>query len=175
MQLLLVLHQIRSWYRIRVLDISPKTMLLWCLRSKLTWRSPTSNIRLSQCRIIIRNIPQWEIRTKSLQDEICLTIILRLMRTRASEDQWMVATWCDEWLTMWCELTLGRVLQVQVVAWLELVQVKSGRKGLCLAGPPRSGEISRLVSRDSMASGVKCGHHGGKKSKMKSWTRAGVG
>jgi hypothetical protein len=40
-------------------------------------------------------------------------------------------------------------------------------KGLGLAGPPRSGETSRLGSRDPVASGVKCGLHGGKKSKMK--------
>jgi hypothetical protein len=34
------------------------------------------------------------------------------LRTRASEDRWMVAPGCDEWLTTWCGLTLGRVLQV---------------------------------------------------------------
>jgi hypothetical protein len=44
-----------------------------------------------------------------------------------------------------------------------------------LAGPPKSGETSRLGLRDPMASGVKCGPHGGKKSKTKSWTRAGAG
>jgi hypothetical protein len=32
------------------------------------------------------------------------------LRTGASEDRWMVAPGCDEWLTTWCELTLGRVL-----------------------------------------------------------------
>jgi hypothetical protein len=31
-------------------------------------------------------------------------------------------------------------------------------------------KTSRLCSRDSMASGVKCGQHGGMNSKMKSWT-----
>jgi hypothetical protein len=36
-------------------------------------------------------------------------------------------------------------------------------KGRCLAGPPRSGETSRPDSRDPVASGVKCGQHGGKK------------
>jgi hypothetical protein len=40
-----------------------------------------------------------------------------------------------------------------------------GAKGLCLAGPPRSGETSSPDSRDTVASGVKCGPHGGKKSK----------
>jgi hypothetical protein len=33
-------------------------------------------------------------------------------RTGASEDWWMVAPQCGEWLTTWCGLTLGRVLQV---------------------------------------------------------------
>jgi hypothetical protein len=31
-------------------------------------------------------------------------------------------------------------------------------------------KTSRLGSRDPAASGVKCGPHGGKNSKMKSWT-----
>jgi hypothetical protein len=31
-------------------------------------------------------------------------------------------------------------------------------------------KTSRLGSRDSVASGVKCGPHGGKNGKMKSWT-----
>jgi hypothetical protein len=47
-----------------------------------------------------------------------------------------------------------------------------GAKGLCLAGPPRSEETSRPDSRDPVASGVKCGPHGGKKSKTKSSTGA---
>jgi hypothetical protein len=50
------------------------------------------------------------------------------LRTRASVDRWMVAPVCDEWLTTWCGLTLGRVLQMQVAAWFALVQVKSGRE-----------------------------------------------
>jgi hypothetical protein len=96
------------------------------------------------------------------------------MRTGASEDRWMVAPGCDEWLTTWCGLTLGRLLQVQVAAWFALVQVKSGAKGLCLAGPPRSGETIRPDLRDPMASRIKCGPHGGKKSKTKSTTGAGA-
>jgi hypothetical protein len=36
-------------------------------------------------------------------------------------------------------------------------------------------ETSRPDSRDPVASGVKCGSSGGKKSKMKSWTGAGAG
>jgi hypothetical protein len=48
------------------------------------------------------------------------------LRTGASEDRWMAAPGYDEWLTTWCGLTLGRVLQVQVTAWCALVQVKSG-------------------------------------------------
>jgi hypothetical protein len=42
------------------------------------------------------------------------------MRTRASEDRWMVAPSCDEWFTTWYGQTLGRVLQVQVAAWFAL-------------------------------------------------------
>jgi hypothetical protein len=40
-----------------------------------------------------------------------------------------------------------------------------GAKGLCLAGPPRSGETSRPDSRDLVASGVKCGPHGARKAR----------
>jgi hypothetical protein len=36
--------------------------------------------------------------------------------------------------------------------------------------PPGVEKTSRLGSRDPMASGVKCGSHGGKNDKMKSWT-----
>jgi hypothetical protein len=50
-----------------------------------------------------------------------------------------------------------------------------GVKGLCLAGPLRSGETSRPDSMDPVASGVKCEPHGGKKSKTKSSTGAGPG
>jgi hypothetical protein len=48
-------------------------------------------------------------------------------------------------------------------------------EGLCLAGPPRGGETSRPNSRDPVASEVKCGPHGGKKSKTKSLIGAGAG
>jgi hypothetical protein len=50
-----------------------------------------------------------------------------------------------------------------------------GVKGLCLAGPPRSGETIRPDSRDPVASGVMCESHGGKKRKTKSSIGAGVG
>jgi hypothetical protein len=50
-----------------------------------------------------------------------------------------------------------------------------GAKGICLAGPPRSGETCRPNSRDPVASGVKCGPHGGKKSMTKSSTGACAG
>jgi hypothetical protein len=50
-----------------------------------------------------------------------------------------------------------------------------GAKGLCLAGPPRGGETSRPDLRDPVASGLKCGPHGGKKSKTKSLIGAGAG
>jgi hypothetical protein len=46
-----------------------------------------------------------------------------------------------------------------------------GAKGLCLVGPPRSGETSRPDSRDTVASGVKCRLHGG----MKSMTKSSIG
>jgi hypothetical protein len=47
------------------------------------------------------------------------------LRTGASEDRWIVAPSCDEWLTMWCGLSLGQVLQVQVAAWFASMEVKS--------------------------------------------------
>jgi hypothetical protein len=50
-----------------------------------------------------------------------------------------------------------------------------GVKSLCLAGPSRSGETSRLGSRDPVASWVNCRPHGGKKSNTKSWTGADAG
>jgi hypothetical protein len=50
-----------------------------------------------------------------------------------------------------------------------------GATGLCVAGPPRSGETSSPDSRDPVASGVMCVPHGGKKSKTKSLTGAGAG
>jgi hypothetical protein len=42
-------------------------------------------------------------------------------------------------------------------------------------GHLRSGEIGRPDSRDPVASGVKCGPHGGKKSKKKLSIGAGAG
>jgi hypothetical protein len=61
--------------------------------------------------------------------------------------------------------------------WLDLrwCRWRVGAKGLCLAGPLRSGETSTPDSRDPVASRVKCGPHGGEKSKTKSSTGAGVG
>jgi hypothetical protein len=50
-----------------------------------------------------------------------------------------------------------------------------GTKGLCLGRPPRSGETSRPASRDLVAGRVKCGLHGGKKSKTKSSIGPGAG
>jgi hypothetical protein len=72
---------------------------------------------------------------------------------------WLLAEYCRCWLRLdlhWCR-------------W------RVGAKNLCLPGPPRSGETSSPDSRDSMASGVKCGPHGGKKSKTESWTEDGAG
>jgi hypothetical protein len=56
-----------------------------------------------------------------------------------------------------------------------LVRCYGPSKGLCLAGPLRSGETSRPDSTDPVASRVKYGPHGGKKSKTKSSIRAGSG
>jgi hypothetical protein len=94
------------------------------------------------------------------------------LRTGASEDRWMVIPGCDEWLTTWCGLTLSQVLQVQVAAWFALVQVKSGRERSMPCG---ASEESRPDSRDPVDSGVKCGPHGGKKSKTKSSIEASAG
>jgi hypothetical protein len=46
---------------------------------------------------------------------------------------------------------------------------EQGRK-VCVSGPPGVEWTSRLGSRDPVADGVKCGPHGGKNSKTKSWT-----
>jgi hypothetical protein len=58
---------------------------------------------------------------------------------------------------------------VQVAARLVLVQVKNKRERSWSVRPPCVEKISRLGSRDPEASGVKCGPHGGKNDKMKSW------
>jgi hypothetical protein len=51
-----------------------------------------------------------------------------------------------------------------------LVQVKNKRKRSLPMRPPGVEKTSRLGSRDSVASEIKCGPHGGKNSKMKSRT-----
>jgi hypothetical protein len=50
-----------------------------------------------------------------------------------------------------------------------LVQVKNKREMLSPVRAPGVEKTSRLRLRDSVASGVKCGPHGGMNSKMKSW------
>jgi hypothetical protein len=50
-----------------------------------------------------------------------------------------------------------------------LVQVKNKCERSSPVRPPGVEKTSRLRSRDSVASGVKCGPHGGMNSKMKSW------
>jgi hypothetical protein len=47
------------------------------------------------------------------------------------------------------------------------VQVKNMSERSLLVRPPGVEKIGRLGSRDPVASGVKCGSHGGKNSKMK--------
>jgi hypothetical protein len=51
-----------------------------------------------------------------------------------------------------------------------LVQVKNERERSLSVRPPGVEKTSRLGLRDPVASGVKCGPHGGKNGKMKSWT-----
>jgi hypothetical protein len=51
-----------------------------------------------------------------------------------------------------------------------LVQVKNKRERSSPVRPPGVEKTSRLRSRDPVASGVKCGPHGGMNIKMKSWT-----
>jgi hypothetical protein len=48
-----------------------------------------------------------------------------------------------------------------------LVQVKNKRERSLPVRPPGVEKTSRLHSRDPVASGVKCGPHGGKNSKLK--------
>jgi hypothetical protein len=50
-----------------------------------------------------------------------------------------------------------------------LVQVKNERERSSPVRPPGVEKRSRLGSRDPVASGVKCGPHGGKNSGTKSW------
>jgi hypothetical protein len=51
-----------------------------------------------------------------------------------------------------------------------LVQVKNKRERSSRVRPQGVEKTSRLGSRDPVASGVKCGSHGGKNSRTKSWT-----
>jgi hypothetical protein len=51
-----------------------------------------------------------------------------------------------------------------------LVQVKNKRERSFPVRPPGVEKTRRLGSRDPVASEVKCGPHGGKNGKMKSWT-----
>jgi hypothetical protein len=51
-----------------------------------------------------------------------------------------------------------------------LVQVKNKRERSLLVRPQGVEKTCRFSSRDPVASRVKCGPHGGKNSKMKSWT-----
>jgi hypothetical protein len=72
--------------------------------------------------------------------------------------------WTDSWLSI-------------AVAGCRLTSVGAGEEQTCErsspVGPPGVEKTSRLGSRDPVASGVKCGPHGGMNSKMKSWTVLG--
>jgi hypothetical protein len=59
---------------------------------------------------------------------------------------------------------------VLVAAWQVLVQVKNKHERSLPVRPLGVEKTSRLRSRDPVASGVKCGPHGGMNSKMQSWT-----
>jgi fructose-1-phosphate kinase PfkB-like protein len=58
---------------------------------------------------------------------------------------------------------------VQVAASLVLVQVKNKHEMSLLVRPPGVEKTSRLGSRDSVVSGVKCGPYDGKNSELKLW------
>jgi hypothetical protein len=59
---------------------------------------------------------------------------------------------------------------VKVAPWLVLVQVNNKHERSLPVRPPGVEKTSRLRLRDPVASGVKCGPHGGMNNKMKSWT-----
>jgi hypothetical protein len=68
--------------------------------------------------------------------------------------------WTDSWLSIagaGCDLT-------------GVGAVKNKRERSSPVRPPCVLKTSRLRSRDLVASGVKCGPHGGMNNKMKSWT-----
>jgi hypothetical protein len=77
------------------------------------------------------------------------------------EDRWMVASLCDEDNVVWTNYWLSIA-----GAGCALTGVGAGEEQ---ARKVSAGEASRLSSRDPVASGVKCGPHGGKNGKMKSW------
>jgi hypothetical protein len=68
--------------------------------------------------------------------------------------------WTNPWLS----------LQVQVAAWLVLVQVKNKHDRSLPVRPLGVEKTCRLCSRDLVTSGDKCGPHGGNNGEMKSWT-----
>ena len=50
------------------------------------------------------------------------------------------------------------------MVWFALVQVKNRHERSMPRWPPRSGETSRLGSRDPVVDGTKCGPHGARTS-----------
>jgi hypothetical protein len=68
--------------------------------------------------------------------------------------------WTDSWLSI-----------AGACCGLTRVGAGEGQARKVVAGEAsRCNKTSRLRSRDPVASGVKCGPHGGMNSKMKSWT-----
>jgi hypothetical protein len=53
---------------------------------------------------------------------------------------------------------------------MALVQVNNKHERSLLVRPPGVEKTNMLCSRDPVASDVKCGLHGGKNGKMRSWT-----
>jgi hypothetical protein len=56
----------------------------------------------------------WQVPIPGADRNILANDTVARVRTRATEDRWMVTLGCDECLKTWCGLTLGRVLQVHV-------------------------------------------------------------
>jgi hypothetical protein len=104
---------------------------------------------------------------------VCV-LLIHSSRGRLRTGGWSLLAVMSDW-QCGVDWLLAEYCRCKLHLYFRWCRWRVGTKDLCLVGSMRSGEISRLSSRDPMASGVKCRPHGGKKSKMKSWTGAGVG
>jgi hypothetical protein len=81
----------------------------------------SSDLVLAFVCLLITCLSFWFVSFLFLFSLNCLLCLLsmhssrRRLRTVASKDQWMVAPWCNEWLTTLCGLILGRCR-----LWLDL-------------------------------------------------------